>query len=60
MRSIFWYCVLDIRYFLVYCLYLFACMAYFQSLSLGTDDFGNLQELDEQVFEQQLAENLDK
>jgi hypothetical protein len=35
-------------------------MAYFQSLSWGTDDFGNLQELDKQVFEQQLAENLGK
>jgi hypothetical protein len=36
--------------------YLFACIAYFQSLSLGTNDFENLQELDEQDFEQQAGE----
>jgi hypothetical protein len=28
-------------------------IAYFQSLSLGDNDFGNLQELDFQDFEQQ-------
>jgi hypothetical protein len=35
--------------------YLFACVAYFQSLLLGAEDFENLQELDIQDFEQQLA-----
>jgi hypothetical protein len=37
----------------VYCLYLFAYIACFPSLSLGADEFKNLQELDEQEFEQQ-------
>jgi hypothetical protein len=37
----------------VYCLYLFASTTYFQSLSLGVDDFENLQELNEEEFEQQ-------
>jgi hypothetical protein len=35
--------------------YLFACIAYFRSLSLGVEDFENLEELDIQDFEQQLA-----
>jgi hypothetical protein len=35
-------------YYLMYCLYLFAC---FRSLSLGADDVENLQELDIQDFE---------
>jgi hypothetical protein len=35
-------------------IYLFA-IAYFRSLSLGANDFGNLQELDFQDFEQQPA-----
>jgi hypothetical protein len=35
-------------------IYLFA-IAYFWSLSLGTNDFANLQELDIQDFEQQPA-----
>jgi hypothetical protein len=35
--------------------YLFVAIAYFQSLSLGTNDFGNLQEFDFQDFEQQPA-----
>jgi hypothetical protein len=35
-------------------IYLFA-IAYFLSLSLAANDFGNLQELDFQDFEQQLA-----
>jgi hypothetical protein len=35
-------------------IYWFA-IAYFWSLSLGADDFGNLHELDFQDFEQQLA-----
>jgi hypothetical protein len=37
----------------MYCL--FACVACFQSLLLGADDYKNLQELDVQDFEQQLA-----
>jgi hypothetical protein len=37
-------------------LYLFTCITYFRSLSLGVDDFENLQELDEQDFEQQVEE----
>jgi hypothetical protein len=41
----------------VYYLYLFSCTACFRSLSLGVDDFENLQELDEQEFEKQLAAN---
>jgi hypothetical protein len=44
---------LDIRHCLVYYLYLFACIAFFWSLTLGEDDFENLQELNEQKFEQQ-------
>jgi hypothetical protein len=35
-------------------IYLFA-ITYFRSLLLGANDFGNLQELDFQDFEQQLA-----
>jgi hypothetical protein len=35
-------------------IYLFA-MLYFRSLSLGAEDFENLQELNVQDFEQQLA-----
>jgi hypothetical protein len=35
--------------------YLFTCITCFQSLSLGVDDFENLQELDAQDSEQQLA-----
>jgi hypothetical protein len=37
----------------MYYLYLFAHISYFWSLSLGTDNFENLEELDEQEFEQQ-------
>jgi hypothetical protein len=45
---------LVIRYY--WCIvYLVVCIACFQSLSLGTDDFVNLQEFDEQDFEQQLV-----
>jgi hypothetical protein len=33
--------------------YLLTCIAYFQSLSLGVDDFENLKELKDQEFEQQ-------
>jgi hypothetical protein len=40
-------------------IYLFA-IAYFRSLSLGTNDYGNLQELDFQDFEQQPAEEQGK
>jgi hypothetical protein len=40
----------------MYCLYLFACVACFLSLSLGADDFKNLQELNDQDFEQQVGE----
>jgi hypothetical protein len=32
--------------------YLFTCITCFRSLSLGADDFENLQELDVQDFEQ--------
>jgi hypothetical protein len=39
-------------YYLVFYLYLFAGSACFQSLSLGTNDFENLQELTVQDFEQ--------
>jgi hypothetical protein len=35
-------------------------MLYFRSLSLGADDFENLQELDIQDFEQQLVEEQGK
>jgi hypothetical protein len=38
-----------------YTIHLFVCIAYFQSLLLGADDFENLQELDIQDFEQQLV-----
>jgi hypothetical protein len=41
---------------IVWCtVYLFACVPYFRSLPLGAEDFGNLQELDFQDFEQQPA-----
>jgi hypothetical protein len=40
--------------------YLFACVACFRSLPLGAEDLENLQELDMQDFEQQLAEEQDK
>jgi hypothetical protein len=43
------------KYYLMHCLYLFASIACFWLLSLGADDFENLQELDEQEFEQQLV-----
>jgi hypothetical protein len=36
-------------------IYLFSCVACFQSLPLGAEYFENLQELDIQDFEQQLA-----
>jgi hypothetical protein len=52
MRSrIFWYCLIRIYVLFIY-LFAIAC---FQSLSLGTNDFENLQELDFQDFEQQPA-----
>jgi hypothetical protein len=35
----------------VYCLYLFACIACFQSLSLGVDDHENFLELHKHEFE---------
>jgi hypothetical protein len=38
----------------------FVYIACFRSLSLGADDFENLQELDIQDFEQQLAGEQDK
>jgi hypothetical protein len=38
-----------------YTVYLFTYIAYFRSLSLGAEDFENLQELDIQDFEQQQA-----
>jgi hypothetical protein len=38
-----------------YTVYLFICIAYFQSLLLNADDYKNLQELDVQDFEQQLV-----
>jgi hypothetical protein len=43
----------------MYYFYLFTCITYFQSLSLGVDDLENFQELVEQGFEQQ-AGNLGK
>jgi hypothetical protein len=53
MSSIFWYCSIRISIlFGILFIYLFA-IAYFQSLSLGTNDFVNLQELDFRDFEQQ-------
>jgi hypothetical protein len=45
--------------FTILFIYLFA-IAYFRSLSLGAKDFENLQELDFQDFEQQLAEEQGK
>jgi hypothetical protein len=36
-------------------IYLFTCVACFRSLLLGAEDFENLQELDVQDFEQQIA-----
>jgi hypothetical protein len=36
--------------------YLFICITYFRSLLLGTDDFKNLQEFDEQDFEQEAGQ----
>jgi hypothetical protein len=37
----------------MYCFHLFACIACFQSLLLGANDFENLQELNDQDFKQQ-------
>jgi hypothetical protein len=55
MSRIFWYYLIRIYVlFGVRFIYLFAS-AYFRSLSLGANDFGNLQELDLQDFEQQPA-----
>jgi hypothetical protein len=55
MSSIFWYCLIRIYVlFGVLFIYLFV-VACFWSLSLGANDFANLQELDFQDFEQQLA-----
>jgi hypothetical protein len=45
--------------FCIFFIYLFA-IACFQSLSLGVDDFENLQELNFQDFEQQLAKEQGK
>jgi hypothetical protein len=44
----------------MYYFYLFTCITYFRSLSLGIVDLENLQELEDQEFEQQLAGNLGK
>jgi hypothetical protein len=53
--SIFWYYLIRIWVlFDVLVIYLFA-IACFRSLSLGADNFGNLQELNFQDFEQQSA-----
>jgi hypothetical protein len=55
MSSIFWYCLFSLyALFVIQFIYLFA-IACFRSLSFGADDFGNLQELDFQDFEQQPA-----
>jgi hypothetical protein len=55
MSRIFWYCLTRIYLvFHILFIYLFA-IACFRSLSLGANDFGNLQELDFQDFEQQPA-----
>jgi hypothetical protein len=39
----------------VYCLFVLFALLVFRSLSIGADDFENLQELDVLDFEQQLA-----
>jgi hypothetical protein len=53
MSSIFWYCLIRIEVLLgILFIYLFA-IAYFRSLLLGANDFGNLQELDFQDFKSQ-------
>jgi hypothetical protein len=55
MSSTFWYCLF--RYLVLFdvlFIYLFA-IACFWSLSLGADDFENLQDLDIKDFEQQLV-----
>jgi hypothetical protein len=44
----------------VYYLYLFSCIVCFLLLSLGVDDFENLQELDIQDFKQQQVGEKDK
>jgi hypothetical protein len=44
----------------LYTVYLFTCVASFRSLQLGAEDFENLQELDVQDFEQQLAKEQGK
>jgi hypothetical protein len=52
---IFWYCLIRIYVLLgILFIYLFLITC-FRSLSLGTKDFGNLQELNFQDFEQQPA-----
>jgi hypothetical protein len=60
MSRIFWYYLIRIYVLLdVLFIYLFA-IACFRSLSLGANEFGNLQELDFQDFEQQLVGEQDK
>jgi hypothetical protein len=55
MSSIFWYCLFSLYVlFGVLFIYLFV-VACFRSLSLGAEDFENLQELDFQDFEQEPA-----
>jgi hypothetical protein len=60
MSSIFWYCLIII-YVLFDVLFIYSfIIAYFGSLSLGANDFENLQELDFQDFEQQPVGEQDK
>jgi hypothetical protein len=44
----------------VYYFYLFICITCFRPLSLGADDFKNLQELNEQEFEKKSVGEQDK
>jgi hypothetical protein len=44
----------------MYCLFIFFAITCFRSLSLGANDFGNLQELDFQDFEEKPVGEQDK
>jgi hypothetical protein len=55
MGSILWYCFLSHWVLFGILLIYFVRIACFRSLSLGADDFENLQELGIQGFEQQLV-----
>ncbi len=57
---IFWYCLLSILVLFVVLFYLFFVLLVSGCYYLDAANFGNLQDLEEEDFEQQLAMNLGK